>query len=263
MTTAARSELTTAVAADLVWVAHYWDDLAESRLPGTARPWRQPHLTPEQAEERDQQARIERLERVGVMPGEHPAPVDVGVLDTMASILWDAVQLADAVTEHHGLAPLEYPSTAYADARPYLDYAAAHLPDEIADWAAPIARRLVDQTARTLALVLDGQLLDVVCPWCRGVTAEAPAGGARTWRIRNLLAEQDCRHGHPRRFCPTCEQHIAIVCEGACEPPHREVGTWWRGQPCWPLTDWENLARRVMSADEQITRAREAVTGTR
>ncbi|MBB4700103.1 hypothetical protein [Sphaerisporangium siamense] len=212
-------------------------------MPGTARPWRQPHLTPEQAEERDQQARIERLERVGVMPGEHPAPVDVGVLDTMASILADAVVIADEIHHRTLIAAPEAPSTAYADARPYLNYAARNLHfTDIADWAAPIACKMVDQTARTLALVLDGQFLDVECPWCHGVTEQAPAGGARTWRVYALPGDM-----------------IAIVCEGICEPPHREVGTWWRGHPCWPLSDWEGLARRVMPEAEQAAHAREMI----
>lgn len=230
--TVARSELAQAVSESLVWVAHFWEDLAESRLPGTARPWRQPHLTGEQADERDQQARIERLERVALMPGEHPAPVDVGVLDTMASILWDATVIADQVSRDINRMNLAHPSTAYADARPYLDYAAAHITDDLAEWAQPIVARMVDQMATALALVLDGQLLDVTCPWCHGRTEQAPVGGARTWWVHVLPGGQ-----------------IAIVCTGLCEPPAREVGTWWQGKPCWPLGDWEGLAKRVQTAE--------------
>jgi hypothetical protein len=240
--TDAPSELTELVRADLVWVAHYWEDLAESRLPGTARPWRQPHLTAQQADERDQQARIERIERASVMPGEHPAPVDVGILDTMSDILWNAVTISDEIRLRVTTAGPGLPSTAFADARPYLDYAAKNLTEDVAFWAQPIARRMVGQVARALALVLDGQLLDVECPWCHGKTPETPVGGALTWWVHALPGDQ-----------------IAIVCTGICEPPAREVGTWWRGQPCWPLADWEGLAARVMSDDEQASRAREMI----
>lgn len=241
--TDAPSELTTLVRADLVWVAHYWPDLTESRLPGTARPWRQPHLTGEQTEQRDQQARDERLERVGLMPGEHPAPVDVGILDTMADILWNASILIDEIGWHTPVQAPEMPSTAYSDTAPILlDYAARHLPERLAAWAQPIARRMVAQIAGALAMVLDGQLLDVECPWCHGKTAEAPVGGARTWWVHILPGDQ-----------------VAIVCTGLCEPPAKEVGTWWKGQPCWPLADWERLAKQVMSKTEQTIRAREMI----
>ena len=104
MTTALRSDhLVRSVITDLEWVAAYWPDLVEARLPGTARPWRQPHLTPEQRAERDHAAWAERLERTGEAIGEAPAPLDLGVLDVITSILAEAVALADYTAQCAGV----------------------------------------------------------------------------------------------------------------------------------------------------------------
>lgn len=220
------------VAEDLRWVAEYWEDLTAARLPGTARPWRHHTLTTEQQQERDRQAWQERLDRSSVAPGEHPAPLDLGILDTMLDVLVRADDLAAAVAQHAGLDPLPSPGLGQVDARQYLDFAAQYLDDDLAAYAAPIARTMVSQVAHALALTYDGQRLDVECPWCHGVTAETPAGGARTWRVRELPGNM-----------------VAIVCEGVCEPPSRDVGTWWRGAPVWPLSEWDWLAKRVERAE--------------
>jgi len=136
---------------------------------------------------------------------------------------------AAAVAEHTGLPALAPPRFGELDARPHLRYAAEHLPESLAEWAAPITRRMVQRVADVLGMTYDGQTLAIVCPWCRGVTPETPAGGAHTWRVRILPGDQ-----------------VAIVCEsGTCEPPLREVGTWWQGCPCWPLGECERLARLV------------------
>lgn len=229
-----RSSLVCAVIGDLEWVAAYWPDLVEARLPGTARPWRQPRLTREQRAELDEAARRERLERSPDAPGEAPAPLDLGVLDTITGILAEAVEFAAAAAAYAGAPQLPPPSTALADARPYLRFLIEQIPalpdpEAFADHIALTAARWVRQIARTLALVHDGQALAVVCPWCRGVTPQTPAGGSYTWRVRHLPGDE-----------------IAIVCEsGSCEPPSRDVGTWWRGMPVWPLREWDWLARRL------------------
>lgn len=231
--------LTDHVTADLEWVIAYWPDLTESRLPGTARPWRQPELTPEQRAERDHAARLERLDRSDDAWGETPAPVDVGVLDLMASLLWDADTIHEHVAQAAGLERLEPPSSAFADARPYLTYAAKHLlavADEVVlDEIAGITRAMKADIARALCLVYDGQRLDVECPWCCGRTELAPVGGEKTWRVRELPGDL-----------------VAIVCEsGTCEPESRYVGTWWRGRPCWPVSEWDWLAKQVTATEER------------
>jgi hypothetical protein len=226
------------VADDLKWVAAYWEDLTESRLPGTPRPWRHHDLNTDQRMERDRQAWQERLERSHVAPGEHPAPLDLGVLDTMLDVLVRADDLAAAVAEHAGLSPLPSPGLGQLDARPYLEFAAQHMTDDLTRHAAPIARTMVAQVAHALALTFDGQRLDVECPWCRGITPDQPAGGARTWRVRELPGNL-----------------VAIVCENLCEPPSKDVGTWWRGCPVWPLSEWDWLAKRVAQTENLAAKA--------
>jgi hypothetical protein len=233
--------LTAHVIADLEWTIAYWPDLVEQRMPGTARPWRQPELSPEQRAERDHAARIERDERAGFALGESPAPVDVGVLDLLASLLCDADHLSYLVQSPSGTdRALGPPSSAFADARPYLQYAAKHLPlvpgdSPELDVIAGIARGMKQDIARALCLVYDGQRLDVICIWCEGRTELAPVGGEKTWRVRELPG-----------------QAIAIVCEsGTCEPESRYVGTWWRGRPCWPVSEWDWLAKQVTVSEER------------
>lgn len=220
------------VVEDLQWVAAYWDDLTESRLLGTPRPWRQPTLTSDQQRDRDRQAWMERLERSAVAPGEHLAPLDLGILDTMLDVLVRADDLAAAIAQHANVQPLAPPKLGNLDARPYLDFAAKHLADDFTYYAAPIARTMVGQVAHALALTFDGQKLDVECPWCLGITPETPAGGERTWRVRELPGNL-----------------VAIVCENLCEPPSKDVGTWWRGCPVWSIAEWDWLAKRVEQAE--------------
>lgn len=228
------------IVADLRWVIEYWPDLVEQRLPGTARPWRQPELTPDQRAERDHAARLERQERSELAWGETPAPVDVAVLDLLASLLCDADTVHGYVAYWTGLERLDPPSSAFADARPYLAYAVDHLAaipgdNPVHHEIAHLARAMVGQVAHALCLVYDGQKLDVVCPWCEGRTELAPVGGERTWRVRELPGDL-----------------VAIVCEsGTCEPPSRDVGTWWRGRPCWPVAEWDWLAKRVTDAEKR------------
>lgn len=220
---------------NLGWVIAFWEDLSESRLPGTVRPWRQMILTGEQAEERDYQVRLERFDAISAMPGEHPAPIDLRVLDLMRGILTEAENLAWIVASNTRWGTFHWPGSprpGIVDARPYLELARQHITEDLAEYAAPITGRMATQVAHALSLISDGQTLNIVCPWCRGVTPESPAGGERTWRIRVLPGDQ-----------------IAIVCEGVCEPPGKDVGTWWRGRPCWPLNSWRWLAKRVHAAD--------------
>ncbi|WP_219512787.1 hypothetical protein [Nonomuraea ceibae] len=238
-------------------MAAYWPDLHSQRLLGTPAPFRRPRLTADERDARDHEAWLERLDRTADAIGVSPAPVRVPVLDLITDLLVDIVHLADELGLVLMCPVLPPPSTGLADARPWLVYALARLAEpavthELALWAYVRTRAMVATIARALALVYDGQALDVVCPWCRGVTPETPAGGGTTWRVRDLLSRHDCVHGEPdRRFCHQCPQQIAIVCENACEPPSKDVGTWWRGCPCWPLYEWDWLAKRVRDRSER------------
>jgi hypothetical protein len=164
--------------------------------------------------------------------------VDVGVLDLMASLLWDADTIAEHIAQTAGIERLDPPTTALADVRPYLAYAIEHLgavdEQNVLAEVARLARGMKDQMAHSLCLLYDGQRLDVICPWCEGRTEAAPVGGEKTWRVRQLPGDL-----------------VAIVCGGICEPPSKAVGTWFKGQPAWPVWDWDWLAKQVTAMEKR------------
>ncbi|MFE3449642.1 hypothetical protein ACFXJ8_11970 [Nonomuraea sp. NPDC059194] len=219
------------VVADLEWAAEYWPDLIEMRIPGTRRPWRQTELTPEVIAERDERDRIERFERSRLSLGASPAPLDISVLQTVLDLLVQADDLAAQVADLLGYEELPPPGPGEMDARPYLLFVARRVLDVgdelFVEHVARIARTMVDRVAHSLCMVYTGQALDVECPWCHQPDA---------WRVRELPGGQ-----------------VAIVCESSvvCEPPTREVGTWWGGRPVWPIQDWERLARHIQAAEER------------
>jgi hypothetical protein len=216
----------------LDWLIEYWPDLLTARLPmATPRPWQQATLSPEAKDRRDEQAQAERAERSIWALGESPAPVDVAVLQTILDGLVRADDLAAALAPPTMCPPLAAPGYGVLDARPWLTYAAARLhelPEAWHEWAEPTVQRMYEQAAKALSMLYTGQTIRVLCPWCGGSTPEQPVGGAWTWRVEVLPGNL-----------------VAIVCGGVCEPPAREVGTWWRGQPCWPIADWGRLAKHL------------------
>ncbi|GGS88375.1 hypothetical protein ACFFV7_51040 [Nonomuraea spiralis] len=234
--------MSTAVVETLAWLIEYWPDLVEARLPmATRRPQHAGELGEQARAERDVQARLERVERSVLGLGESPAPVDVTVLSTILDVLVRADDLAAELTEPTIAPVLAPPGPGQLDARPYLARARAcllaelHDLDEPGPWyalAEPTVHRMYEQVAKALAMLYTGQVVRVTCPWCHGVTPEHPAGGAHTWRVHELPGGQ-----------------IAIVCHGACEPPAREVGTWWGGAPCWPISEWPRLAKLVRASE--------------
>lgn len=235
------------VIADLEFAAAHWEDLTTARLPLDAGlPWHGLTLLPAALlDERDTQAWAERLERSQLAIGESPAPLNLGVLDTMTGIARWADWLAGHIATPWNETPPPLGVSGTLDPRPALMYAAQRLTwiagladDETAaewiDWAAPVARRMVADLYRTLSLRLDGQLLPMRCPWC------ITLAGGPTWRVRIL---------------PSSPPEIAIMCEGDCEPPLREVDTWWQGRPCWLLPNWGRLAHRFLTPAERLERA--------
>ena len=232
--------MTNSTVETLDWLIEYWPDLIEARLPmATRRPWQQAELSTEARQLRDFEARIDWATRNPLALGESPAPLDIAILQTALDVLVAADDLAAALGPECVCPILAPPGPGQLDARPWLRYAHARL-DELGeawqDWAAPKAHRMYEQVARALAMLYTGQTIRVICPWCEGRTPEQPVGGAYTWTVVTLPGDQ-----------------IAIVCSGVCEPPPRDVGTWWRGQPCWPLPDWERLAKRVRRCEPSGT----------
>jgi hypothetical protein len=218
--------------ADLRLIAEYWPGLAELRDPSVYAPRPASLLTPEQRAENDHAARIERQERDGLMPGEHQDAARADVLDLMASLAADAEMMADVVAQYLEDDGPEALSSAFADPTHVLHFVTARLgrlDRDTAYWVSYQAHRMLADVSRALCLTFDGQLLQVVCLWCGG----GPTG-ARTWRVRQLPGDE-----------------IAIVCEGdqPCEPPSKSVGTWWKQRPCWPMREWEWLAKQLLAAD--------------
>ncbi|WP_113699169.1 hypothetical protein [Nonomuraea lactucae] len=232
----------------LDWLIEYWPDLLDARLPmATRRPWQTPTLDAEGKELLDAAAYLDRYFRNPLGVRESPAPLDVNVLQTVLDVLVHADDLAAELGEWSVRPLLASPGMGELDARPYLAYARARLAEEQEDlgepgpwseWAEPIVHRVYESVARALAMLYTGQTVRVICPWCLGRTAENPIGGEYTWRIHEL---------------PGRPPQIAIICHGQCEPPQREVGTWWGGKPCWPLWDWERLAKRVRDHETHET----------
>ncbi|MBA9003751.1 hypothetical protein [Thermomonospora cellulosilytica] len=209
--------------------------LALLRDPAVRRPWRETPLDPYARAELDDEARADRADRNELAPGEHIDAARPDVLDLLADTLSRAEDLAWHLSRA-AWCPVLPPSSwtsATADPRRYLAHAAACLPTavlgwenggDIAHWAAAVTGAMLADLTAALALHVDGQTVKTICPWCKGGLA-----GTYTWRVRIVPG------GEP-----------AIVCEsGTCQPPSRDVTTWWGGTPVWPLRDWPWLARRL------------------
>lgn len=235
-----------AVRRDLLWIADRWADVHESRLKGTARPWRAPQVSPDTRSELDAQARLEKADRIGLTMGESPAPVHVDVLDTLADILMRADMLHDHIAQTLGVERLDPAPSAFADPKPYLAFIGEHLADFAADdtdglnAVSDLARELREDMAAVLGEIADGQTLDALCPFCGGKDGHHPNGGAKTLRVRNVpLPRMEDRDHH----------EAVIMCVGGmCAPAENECGVYVRGLPAWPMSDWDWLAERLDAA---------------
>ena len=208
------------------------------RDPAARRPWRETHLDAWARAELDDQARAEQADRNPEAPGEHRDAARADVLDLLSGVLWRAQDLAAYVLRAvwHPALPEAGPA---ADPRPYLRAAREYLPLACISWsngrdfayfAADQAAAMRADLAAALALNVDGHTVKAVCPWCHGGLT-----GSYTWRVHVLPGGE-----------------VAIVCEsGTCNPPSRDVGTWWRARPCWPFRDWEWLSARLWHLDQR------------
>lgn len=244
----APDQTTAAAAVNELRVAINW--LIAVLVPGTHKPYKAPTLSPELRAERDREARLERLERSNLAPGEVPAPLDLAVADLLAEILTCADDLADLVSDTAKVARMPPAPFAFTDPDPYLIHVLDLLP---ACRGHPHVPRRVegdcdDLTFRTheqLGLLGDGQVLAAVCPWCAGRTASKPVGGERTLRVRAQLP----RDVKSVVAVPPEEVRWLVICEsGTCEPPEADCGERLRGRPAWPLrTEGDWLAQRIES----------------
>lgn len=221
---------------DLVEVADLVPFLALLRDPGVRRPWREVHVDAFRRAELDDEARAELADRNADAPGEHQDAARADVLDVLSGVLWRAEALAWHLSRA-AWCPVLPDAPRDADPRPYLRRAAACLPaavtgwengKELAHWAADSAAELRADLAQALALHVDGHTVKATCPWCQGGLS-----GGYSWRVRVLPGGE-----------------VAIVCEsGVCQPPHKDVTTWWAGVPVWPFRDWPWLAKRLAHLD--------------
>jgi hypothetical protein len=225
-------------ALDLWWLADHAHDLADARLRGSSRPWRQAQedTDPERAAEREWQAFLERAERSGYALGEHPAPMHVDLADLLVELVMLADELAETVARTAGVERMPPASSAFADPRPYLRHAAAHFhgaAEADPEVAAEVAKKAAVMRAKVgahLGLLLDGQQVPGLCPWCTGGIA-----GRQTLRVRMVKPS------------PDLDPVPAAVCESdICAPPDADVGLRHRGRPAWPLdTEGDWLAKRI------------------
>ena len=216
----------------LAEVIERWPDLVEARLKGTPRIMQ------------SRPARDRRDLEPGEGLGSLPAPVHLDVLDAMSNILMWADMLHELVAQTVGHDRLDSAASAYSDARPYLRYVVALLPeasetdDEIVEAVTEKAERMRSTILAKLGEVYDGQRLEAVCPFCVGRTFEKLAG-ARTLTVR--VVPSTTGHGG---------WAIVVVCENpvGCTPFAKECDLWVKGNPAWPIHRWGWLADRLLPA---------------
>jgi hypothetical protein len=92
--------------------------LAAALLPGTTKPYRAPQMSADKRAEADARAKLEKLERSAIAPGETPPPFDLDVADLLSEIMSVADELADR-TCWAVLRPVPPPApSAFADPGP-------------------------------------------------------------------------------------------------------------------------------------------------
>lgn len=238
-TTADQAARITTITTDLTWIAESWEDLYELRLPGARRRAPRRPMSRAARERADELARIEKAEQGLSILGASQAPMDVSVLDTLANLLGQAVELADRIAMTAGITDCEPPTTSYDfEAIPRaLAYTAQHLTlatdvdPGVLDDTERVVRWMRRKMATSLNELTEGQVLPGLCAWCHGATTTAPAGGECTLTVRVVAGEP------------------LIVCESdLCEPPPEDCGTWLRGRPAWHREEWEWLAARLGAA---------------
>jgi hypothetical protein len=217
--------------------------LDASLLPGTARPYRPPHLTPEAREAADALARAERLERSDVAPGDAPDPIWSEGVELRTDLLALADAMAEQVAQTAGVDRM--PDASWdSDPVPYLRHVerwleqAAEADGKLTEHVERKCRQYVERIDAILGQHVHGMRLPTVCPWCdktelriRIPRAERPAP-VRWWiedgigpMTSGAYANYELNRHNARAL---------VVCEsGTCEPGDGMVGNWYRDLPAW------------------------------
>lgn len=187
----------------------------------------------------------------------HPSvPVDVTMLDLLATVVEAAQDLAETVTQTAGADRPTYVESAMEDPRPRLRTARAWLTaaqdvdDRTVPWAAAVLTPVVRSVASALGEIIDGQVLDALCPWCGGRSSRRPGGGDRTLVVHAGPDAVTTQQADTEPAGPGDVGWPRIVCHGAnCTPPASACGAQVHGQPAWPEREWDWLAKQVRSVD--------------
>ncbi len=238
------------IRAHLDYLEEAWPDVLELRTPSNRLVVVRRRAPDAEARARQvalQELAEARLPGAVTPPGRRPVPVDVTALDLLSEIASVAEYSCEVVEQSAGVERTRHVGSVYEDprgrllrARSWLSAAAEAAPGAMPE----VERRLAGAAARAawfLGDVLDGQVLDAVCPWCGGRTELAPVGGERTLRV--------VAPGARRRAANT--EPALLVCFGLnCDPGERMCGSRYRGQPAWPEWEWEWLAPLLASREE-------------
>ncbi len=231
---------------DLDYLTEAWPALVVLKIPGPPRTWVE---TPRRAGVLTA-ADAERLGKKGV---PRPAPADVGVLDLLARISTTIDDVARTVVVTAGLDnPDANPPIHAEEFLPHVPAAVdpcswmrttatwlaeAHDNDDrTVPWVEQQLAPLVSAAARLLGDLRDGQVMNGICPWCYGAT---PVGvGERTMQIHYPESEDD---------------EPLVICRGLnCAPPSSACGSRFRGQPAWPIREWDWLSKMLRDPNESI-----------
>jgi hypothetical protein len=228
--------------ADTQWLLNAYDPLHEARIKGTPRPGKETTITPEQRNQLDIQARIEKQEHGAFVLGESPAPLHIDILDRLLHIQKTthhlATQIATALQDTTTNTYLT--NVKNTDPIHLLQYINTSIPklteprhQQALDDTEKHLRDLKHQTAAYFSEIIEGKQLKAECPWCGGT------------KLRFRLIGQT----HPE-FVIRCET-------GLCEPPPQDCGAW-TGKgftlPTWPQWEWQWLATRLNNTITKGTR---------
>jgi hypothetical protein len=199
------------------WIVERWEHLTDSRYIGTPRPWRQPQRR--RSSSQDQPAMFSTT--------PIPAPLHLDTHDLINEVLRKIRHLAVSTAVECGhdtvLSYLEHHRT--EEPSEELDYIVRHFlvtSEEAQKYTDHTIGRIRARMAEEFAEILDGQSLVGDCPWCHQ---------------QELVI---------RLIGPPGAQQPVVLCEnGGCNPPASECGKWYKGQPAWPLHEWEWLAARM------------------